>query len=257
MRFPKAPWMAIVAAGVSLALGAMPHTVLAGTATVRIDWNATHQTIDGFGTSQGAGYAPYLYDWPEPQRSQIMDLAFSQEKGIGLTIFRSQIPPELEPSKGVWDDNADPAQVWMMQEAGKRGPVKLIATVASPPAWMKSNGSVLRGELGAAHYQDFADYLSHYTKEYAATHGVNIYALSMTNEPDTIFGPDEAAWATCAWTSEQIASFLRLNLGPTFARDRIASKVIGPEPANWDEGERKPVYELGVLCPTAVMSCWA
>jgi O-glycosyl hydrolase len=227
--------MAIVTAGVSLALGAMSHTVLAGTATVRIDWNDTQQTIDGFGTSQGAGYAPYLKGWPEAQSSQIMDLAFSQEKGIGLTIFRSQIPPELEPSKGVWDDNADFAQVWMMQEAVKRGPVKLIATVASPPAWMKSNGSIFRGELGAAHYQDFADYLSRYTREYAAKHGVNIYALSMTNEPDTIFGPDEDAWATCAWSPEQIELFLRMHLGPTFARDQIASKVIGPEPANWDE----------------------
>src|SRR6202022_4234426 len=76
---------------------------LAEGAVVTIDWNDTHQTIDGFGTSQGGGYAPTLYAWPEAQRNRIMDLAFSQANGIGLTIFRSAILPALEPSQGAFN----------------------------------------------------------------------------------------------------------------------------------------------------------
>jgi O-glycosyl hydrolase len=84
-------------------------------AAVTIHWNDTHQVIDGFGTSQGGGFVGTLHDWPEPQRGQILDLAFSRAKGIGLTIFRAAILPELELSKGAWDDRNDPKQVWIMK----------------------------------------------------------------------------------------------------------------------------------------------
>jgi glucuronoarabinoxylan endo-1,4-beta-xylanase len=113
--------------------------------TVAINWNETHQTIDGFGT-----FEPSSYDWPEPQRSQIMDLAFSQANGIGLTILRTKILPSLEPSPGAWN-YTDAAQVWMMKEAVNRSPVKLIASVWTPPAWMKSNNSEIGGFVQFPH----------------------------------------------------------------------------------------------------------
>src|SRR5262249_36861612 len=151
---------------------------------------------------------------------QIVDLAFSQAKGIGLTILRSKIRPNLEPSLGVWN-NKDDDQVWLMKEAVARGPVKLIGSVWSPPGWMKSNGRTSSGtcriddadcrenpDCGCLasppddehcgdlvcngspephvlpeHYSDFANYLSHYATEYAAENGVDIYAVSMANEP--------------------------------------------------------------------------
>jgi len=241
----------------------MAGTALAQVATVTIDWNVTHQTIDGFGTSQAA-FAPNLYAWPEPQRSQIMDLAFSQANGIGLTIFRSNIRPELEPSKGAWNDYNDPAQVWMMRQAVNRGPVKLFASVWSPPAWMKTEGKLTRGKLKTENYQDFADFLSHYAAEYARANGVEIYAVSMTNEPDNTFDQTCSSdidcpcndrectihvpcdvdgycqgWDTCTWDSKEIASFLADYLSPTFAANRIAAKVIAPETSLWDIAESR------------------
>ena len=61
-----------------------------------------HQTIDGFGTAEGGSpFAHLLYDDHAPQNSrnaQILDLAFSQEKGIGLTILRSEIAPAFIPT---------------------------------------------------------------------------------------------------------------------------------------------------------------
>jgi O-glycosyl hydrolase len=124
---------------VSLALSLVPAAALSQGATVTIDGNALHQTIDGFGVAQ-PGWDPNDVNDPatrlfnRPDRSQIMDLAFSQANGgIGLTILRMKVNPMLEPSPEVWNDY-DPAQVWIMQEAVKRGPVKLIASVWSPPA---------------------------------------------------------------------------------------------------------------------------
>src|SRR2546430_12772256 len=104
--------------------------------TVTIDWTDTHQAIDGFGVAL-PGWDPFSAQdaatllFKTPERSQIMDMAFSQANGgIGLTILRMKVPPLLETSPGVFDDR-DEAQTWIMQEAVKRGPVKLIASVWS------------------------------------------------------------------------------------------------------------------------------
>src|SRR5690349_10468635 len=106
--------------------------VMAQIAMVTIDGNDIHQTIDGFGTAQAGDYAFTLYDWREQQRNQVVDLAFSRQNGIGLTILRSAVLPELEASEGIWN-YTDTAQAWLMKEAAKRGPTKLISSVWSPP----------------------------------------------------------------------------------------------------------------------------
>src|SRR5262245_16463655 len=66
--------------------------------TVTVNRNDVHQTIDGFGVAQWGGdrnqtnppqfAAPWLFDYPPLYRGQVMDLAFSEVKGIGLTILR-------------------------------------------------------------------------------------------------------------------------------------------------------------------------
>ncbi|MGH9198528.1 MAG: hypothetical protein ACRD1T_22700, partial [Acidimicrobiia bacterium] len=78
--------------------------------------------------------------------------------------------------------------------------------------------------LGFGHYQDFADYLSHYASEYALANGINIYAVSMANEPDAL-----VSWDSCGWYSDWISTFLSIYLAPTFATNRVGAKVIGPK----------------------------
>ena len=236
--------------------------------TVTVNLNDVHQTIDGFGVAQPGGdqnqippqfSAPWLSTYPEPTRSHIMDLAFSEVKGIGLTILRMRAEGMMEPAPGVWND-VDPAQAWVMQEAVARGPVKLIASVWSPPAWMKDNNSTLGGRCantGAAcfldsecrqsgqfnaclpgrllgsRFQNYADFLSHFAGPWAAANGVDIYALSFANEPDSGIH----TWDSCQWSSNDIATFLSNHLGPTFAASQIATKVIVPESSSWDPAE--------------------
>ena len=246
------------------------------TVTVKLD--ELHQTIDGFGVAEPGGdqdqippqnSATPLATFPEPYRSEIMDLAFSEVKGIGLTILRTRVEGMMEPGPGIWNDD-DPDQAWVMQEAAARGPVKLIASVWSPPAWMKDNGRTYGGlcantgvaciadsECGAGNtcqggsllrsrYQDFADYLSHFAGPYAAKNGVSIYALSMQNEPDTV----QVDWDTCQWNSAQIADFLGNYLGPTFANDHLDTKIIAPESASWDPAE--PLTSTTYATPSAL-----
>jgi O-glycosyl hydrolase len=212
--------------GLSVELRATP------TATVSIKWNETHQVIDGFGGAQPAAAAALLANWPAPERSQILDLAFSEVNGIGLTILRTEILPELETYPGAWN-YSDDAQVYIMKQAVARGPVKIMGSVWSPPGWMKDNGSTISGFIDTDHFPQYADYLSHYASQYASANGVNIYAVSIQNEPET----DGVPWRTCRWDNHQIANFLANHLGPTFASNNIGTKVIAPETANWDHVE--------------------
>jgi O-glycosyl hydrolase len=246
-------------------------------ATLTVDLNDLHQTIDGFGVAQPGGdalefppnqaTARYLSELPQPFRDSVLDLAFSEVKGIGLTILRTRVEGMMERAPGVWND-VDESQKFVMNEAAARGPVKLIASVWSPPAWMKDNGLAFGGlcsntgltcfkdddcatgatclpaSLRPSLYQSYADFLSHFAKQYAASNKVDFYAISMTNEPDTGIHADfrpppegEGAWDTCAWTGDQIATFLSDYLAPTFAANHVTTKVIAPESATWDPDE--------------------
>jgi glucuronoarabinoxylan endo-1,4-beta-xylanase len=216
---------------------------VAGNAIVTINTSQTFQTIDGFGGAQPGGdpdQQPLPQDsstrlYTFQRRDQVMDLLFSPDQGIGMTILRMKINAMLERSPGVFNDNDD-AQQWIIQQAAARGPVKTFASSWSPPAWMKTNGATNGGALALQHYQDFADLLAYFAGHWATHNGVNMYAISMANEPDTLAG-GAVNWDTCEWNGVQYATFLRDYLAPTLARNQIATKVMAPEMANWDAVE--------------------
>src|SRR5512133_3852509 len=54
-----------------------------------IYWNRTGQEIDGFGASGAFRQARNLMNFPEPQRSEVLDILFSPTKGAGLSIVRN------------------------------------------------------------------------------------------------------------------------------------------------------------------------
>ncbi|GKX29976.1 hypothetical protein SH1V18_24560 [Vallitalea longa] len=197
--------------------------------TVNINWNDIKQEIDGFGVS-AAAYAGYWKDMPEPERTEILDLLFSNEKGIGLTIFRSEIYGHILSEDGTWNFSSDEAQAWAMKEAKKRGVDKLIGTVWSPPAWMKTNNSIIGGSLKEECFQQYADFLAGYIKGYKELHDLDMYAVSIANEP--VF---PAKWQSCCWKSSEIRDFLKNNLKPSFERENITSKVIAAEDSNWSD----------------------
>jgi glucuronoarabinoxylan endo-1,4-beta-xylanase len=187
--------------------------------------------------------AKNLMDFPEPQRSEVLDILFSKTNGAGLSIVRNIVPDggtvggasaTFEPQEGQWDWTVDKDQIWMMQEAGKRGCTRYMSTVWSPPAWMKDNNNVVGGRLRPDKYQAFADYLSMYIRGYKEHHGIDIYAISLANEPDV-----NVRYSSCHWNGKEFHDFLKV-LIPVFERDRITTKVIVGEHSAWTEN---PVLE--------------
>jgi glucuronoarabinoxylan endo-1,4-beta-xylanase len=215
--------------------------------TGTIDWTRTAQEIDGFGASAAFHMAGDLMDFPEPQRSEILDILFSQSKGAGLSIVRNFVgdggswgsktngpAPSIEPQEGVWNWTGDEDEIWFMKEAGKRGCTRYVSTVWSPPAWMKTNNNVIGGHLRPDKYQAFAEYLSMYVRGYKEHHGIDIYAISLANEPDVT-----VKYSSCYWTGEEFHNFLKF-LIPVFERDKITARVIVGEHSAWTEN---PVLE--------------
>ena len=109
-----------------------------------------------------------------------------------------------------------------------------MSTVWSPPAWMKDNNNVVGGRLRPDKYLAFAEYLSMYIRGYKEHHGIDIYAISLANEPNV-----NVRYSSCHWSGKEFHDFLEF-LIPVFERDRITAKVIVGEHAGWTEN---PVLE--------------
>ena len=213
--------------------------VNAADSVCNVNWNAEKQVIDGFGASGAFRQAGSLMIFPEISRQKILDLLFSQQAGIGLTIVRNLVgdsadsgaTPSIEPKEGEWNWTGDEDQIWLMNEAKKYGVTRFISTVWSPPAWMKTNNSAVNGgELKPEKYQAYAEYLANYVQGYQQHHDLDIYAVSPANEPDLT-----TAYSSCRWTSLQFKEFIKNYLIPVFKKDNIKAKVIMPEQMNFDD----------------------
>jgi glucuronoarabinoxylan endo-1,4-beta-xylanase len=214
---------------------------------ITINWNATHQEIDGFGASF-AKQAHLLMRCAEPGRSQILDLLFSRA-GAGLSIVRSQVNSKsaeldpdygtIEPRKGVFDFEHDESQIWVIKEARRSGTTIFISTVFSPPAWMKINNDTVdddlptkpeRNRLRRDRRDDYAEYLTRYIREYRERFGIELFAISPANEPEV-----SAAYQSCTWTAADLRDFIKQDLKPALDRERVSIRLIAPESLAWSE----------------------
>jgi glucuronoarabinoxylan endo-1,4-beta-xylanase len=188
------------------------------------------QRIDGFGASD-AWYASDFRWYSPDQQTRLLNSLFSTTTGAGLSLLRHRIPPEIEPSAGVWDWTQDSDTVWLTQQAVARGVSKVWSTAWSPPAWMKTNQNVDNGgALATNHYQDYATFLATYVQHYASAFGVNIAGVSIANEPD-----QTQPYESSNWTSQQFHDFIANNLIPTFQTANLKTQVIMPEFSGWSD----------------------
>jgi glucuronoarabinoxylan endo-1,4-beta-xylanase len=175
-----------------------------------IDAAIQFQTMVGFGASDG-----FIGDLS----SQQMDLFFSQDSGIGLSLLRAIMTPSGEVFGGSWANK---------QGAIARG-AKIFATPLSPPAAFKDNGDVNNGgTLLPQYYGNWADALVSFVST-AAQNGVPIYAMSMQNEPEI-----SIYYYSCTYTPQQMASFIEV-AGPKLAAMSRRPLLMMPESSNWIE----------------------
>lgn len=203
---------ASLVAGFFLMLFCVPH----GQAqTVTINWTNVDQVIDGFGASSWAN---------QSLTSEQATFFFSTGPGdIGLSLLRGEVPKNGSCST---INISCAGQVSDMQFAVANG-ARVWSTVLSPPASMKTNGSVDclagsgHGALSPDSYSAYATYLANYVKTMRSLYNINLYALSVQNEPDGC-----QPYGSTLWTAAQLDTFIKINLGPTFASAGLTSTLI-------------------------------
>jgi glucuronoarabinoxylan endo-1,4-beta-xylanase len=156
-------------------------------ATVNINADTGYQVVRGFGGMNGAG-------WINSLTTEQVNTAFGNGDGqIGLSIMRMRIDPD----SATWN-----IQVPAALQAHSLG-ANLLATPWTPPAYMKSNNSLINGgRLLSQYYPDYTAHLLNFAS-YMNTSGAPLYAISLQNEPDW-----KPAYESCEWSGDDFKNYL-------------------------------------------------
>ncbi len=248
--------------------------VLAGpdvhAASVAVDGGKEFQVIHGFGTCQARGKenpkdgsTDPVYKWAaSPEAGRL----YGEE--LRMALFRMPLNPFVlegdNPYKApatVTDAmKADPAKItadvfaWDITVRGrqplksqlelvntyaKSAPgIKLIASVWSPPHWMKEPAekgpgkklewsqfgfNTCGGRLSPKYYTHFAHYLAAWSEGIKKKTGLDLYAVSIQNEL-SFFEP----YDSCVYTPAEFAAVVA-EVGRVFKARRIQTLIMGPE----------------------------
>lgn len=193
------------------------------------------QPILGFGAAftDAACYTFNRLDGAE--RAKLFHQLFDPS-GMGFSVCRTCIGSsdystkvfsydegEVDPSLSRFSIDEDRAYVLpMLREARKANPdLFLFSSPWSPPGWMKSNGSMLGGNMHRQYMACYANYFVKFLQAYEAE-GVPVGAVTIQNEVDT---DQDGHMPACIWPQEYEADFVRMYLGPAFERERVKSKI--------------------------------
>jgi O-glycosyl hydrolase len=192
--------------------------VCAGAQTTdSINFGTTYQTIRGFGTA--TAWQPVL------NSTQANNLFGIGQGEIGLTILRSRIDPSSTTGGANWQTELQNAQ----QAQSINSQVIVFATPWTPPAAWKSNNSTIGGTLNTGNYAAFANYLNAFVA-YEKAGGVNLYAISVQNEPDFLPGTYES----CSYSGAQMDAFVAQEGGT------INTRLMMPESDSFNLNESDP-----------------
>ncbi|MFC4688168.1 T9SS type A sorting domain-containing protein [Epilithonimonas pallida] len=209
-----------------IAMAFLSFLVEAQTPKVRIDNTTPRQKITGFG---GFVCSPqFAYDHMSPAEIEKM---WGTNSEAGYNIMRLYIPT----TKANWS-----AALATAQKAQSLGLI-IFASPWSPPAEWKTNGNDagtyngVEGFLKEENYADFANYLNEFVV-YLRNNGVELYAISLQNEPDYV-----VTYAGCSYTPAQITNFLK-NYS-----DVITCRIIAPETVGMSNNYANALLATDVL----------
>ncbi len=211
-------WLAL--SGVVIAVAAVAVNPAAASAatttTINVNGAGSGRVFDGVGAiSGGGGNSRLLIDYPEPERSQVLDYLFKPGYGANVQVLKIEIggdanstdgaEPSIEHVKGTVNCSVG-YEFWLAEQAKARNPaLKLYGLAWAAPGW-----------IGGGNYwtQDTIDYLTAWLG-CAKGHGLTIDYLGGRNEK----GHDKSWY-------EKLRAALNANGYP-------AVKVVGDDSVGW------------------------
>lgn len=152
--------------------------------TLVLDGAASGKRFDGIGAVSGGGATSVLLkDYPEPQRSQILDLLFKPNFGASMSALFVEIPGDGNSTQGSElshmhardDENFSRGyEWWLMREAKKRNSeISLDGVAWGCPGWV-GNGNFAS--------QDMCDYYVKWIRGLKNVYGFDLDTIGCRNE---------------------------------------------------------------------------
>lgn len=117
--------------------------------TIIIDGEGEGRIFQGIGAVSAGASSRLLYDYPEPEREQILDYLFKPNYGANIQILKVEIGGDMNSTDGAEASHMrNPGEVhcnrgyewWLMKEAKKRNPdIKLAGLAWGTPGWIGDN----------------------------------------------------------------------------------------------------------------------
>jgi glucosylceramidase len=224
----------------------------------------TFQTFLGIGGALTDASAEVFAKMQPEKQQELLIAYYDKEKGIGYTLARTNIHScDFSSDSYTYIEEGDAAlktfslahdekfKIPLIKRAVEAagGKLTLFASPWSPPAFMKSNRSMLHGgSLLPEFYQSWANYYVKFVKSFEKE-GIPVWGISVQNEPMAT-----QTWESCIYTAEQERDFLKNFLGPTMEKAGLGSKKI----IVWDHNRDLMNYRANVIFsdPVAAKYAW-
>jgi glucosylceramidase len=209
-----------------------------------------YQQMDGFGASLTDSAAWVVSNkLTAAQQTGLWQSLFSPTAGIGISFLRQPMGASDFSAGGNYSYDDLPAGqtdtnlanfsiahdtayiIPLLQQALAVNPaINVIAVPWSPPAWMKTSGTMNGGNMNTVYFPSLAQYFVKFVQGYMQQ-GVPIYAVIPQNEPLN----SNSAYPTEYLPAADEATFISGNLGPALSAAALSNvKIIGYD-HNWDQ----------------------
>lgn len=221
-----------------------------GGLVITVDATSQYQQMDGFGCSLTDSSAWLIWNkLSASQQAQLMQQLFSPSAGIGISFLRQPMGATDFSASGNYSYDDMPSGqtdlnltnfsithdaayiIPLVQQSLSINPnIKVAALPWSPPAWMKTTGTMNGGNMNPAYFPSLAQYFVDFVQAYQQQ-GIPIYALSVQNEP---------LYSTTGYPSEYLAAtdestFIANNLGPALNTAGLGNVKLFAYEHNWDD----------------------
>jgi hypothetical protein len=160
----------------------------------KLDPKTEQRTFEGIGALSAGASSRLLLDYPEPYRSDILDLLFKPKFGASLQHFKVEIGGDVNSTDGSEPSHASSRaefqqpkaeyfqrgyEWWLMEEGKKRNPNLILESLQwGAPGWIGNSNF---------YSQDNADFIAAFLKGTKQYHNLDIDFQGIRNElkPDT------------------------------------------------------------------------
>ena len=216
---------------------------------ITVDTHTDHQTMDGFGASLTHSSAEVLMGLPEDRRTEVMTELFDPNGPVRIELLRIPIgASDFVPSQAFTLDDVPSGETdWdlqnfsvapdentllpLLRQAMELNPdLKIIASPWSPPAWLKTSGSLEGGALldEQRAYDTYSQYFIKFVQAYQDA-GVPVWSLTVQNEPQLRY-PDGYPGTDMPVFQE---AHLIETLGPALQDAGLSTNIMGFD-HNWE-----------------------